>query len=211
MSILIKSQILEQVKSGKIAFDPPLDQFQVQCHAVDLRLGFTFLIPKQWHLTPKGREALNLDYFHLDRSKYFDVLELEKGQYFEILPNEYVMVSTLESVKLPLDLMAVLYPRSSINRRGLSVELSGIITAGYEGQLIIPVKNNTQAQIIKLYPGERFCQIVFEELSREAEVAKSKYHKKDIISGVLPEEQTEENDLIVKGEISKLKERYSIK
>jgi deoxycytidine triphosphate deaminase len=154
MSILIKSQILEQVKSGKIAFDPPLDQFQVQCHAVDLRLGFTFLIPKQWHLTPKGREALNLDYFHLDRSKYFDVLELEKGQYFEILPNEYVMVSTLESVKLPLDLMAVLYPRSSINRRGLSVELSGIITAGYEGQLIIPVKNNTQAQIIKLYPGK---------------------------------------------------------
>lgn len=210
MAVLDKAKILEKVKSGKIAFEPGLDQFQIQSHAVDLRLGYTFLVPKQWHLTQDGREALRLDYFNLSQEKYFDVIELEKGQYFEILPREYIMVSTLESVKLPNDLMAILYPRSSVNRRGLSVELTGTINAGYEGQLVIPVRNNTNEQIVRLYPGERFCQIVFEELSGDAEISQSKYHKKDIVAGVIPEIETEERELIRSGEISQLKEKYKI-
>lgn len=212
MAIITKTQILERIKTGEIEFAPGLDSFQLHAHSVDLRLGFTFMVPKSWHMTKGGREALHLDHFDAQPPAYFDVLEMEQGQYFDILPHEYVLVSTLESVKLPNDLMAVLYPRSSTNRRGLSVDLSGIIDAGYEGHLIIPVRNNTNHQTIRLYPGERICQIVFEELSQKVEPRPSRYHKRDVIegvlTGVLPNEREVEMDLVAKGKIKELKEKF---
>ena len=131
MSVITKKQILERVRKGDIVFSPVLDSFQLQEHAVDLRLGFTFLIPKSWHLTTYGREALDITHFDKQNAEFFDVVELEEGQYFELLPHEYVLVNTLETIKIPGDLMAVLYPRSSTNRKGLSLDLTGIIDSGY--------------------------------------------------------------------------------
>ena len=211
MSVITQQQILERIKSGDIAFTPKLDRFQLKGHSVDLRMGFTFLVPRPWHMTKKGREALNLDYYNPDSKQlsYYEVIELEQGQYFDILPQEHVIVSTLESIKMPKDLMAILFPRSSVNRRGLSVDLSGIIDAGYEGQLIIPITNNIH-QTIRLYPGERFCQIIFEELTQDAKMTKSRFHKQDIIKGFVPEKSLSEKNFIRKGEVKKLKERYGI-
>jgi dCTP deaminase len=209
MAILTKKDIVERIKSESITFTPPIDLFQLNPHAVDLRLGFTFLIPKMWHMTAKGREGLNIDHFDENRPDYFDILELEKGQYFDLLPGEYISVSTLESITMPNDLMATLYPRSSTNRKGLSVDLTGIIDSGYKGQLTIPVRNNTRSQIIRLYPGERFCQVTFEDLTHTVEVKKSKYHNKDIIEGFI-QDKDEEMRLIQQGEIKELKEKFSI-
>jgi dCTP deaminase len=216
MAIITKRQILEKIQKGEIQFKPSLDKFQLQAHAVDLRLGYTFLVPKMWRLTEKGRETLSIDHYTKDRPQYFDTLELEKEQYFDLLPGEYILVSTLESIKVPANLMAVLYPRSSVNRKGLSVDLTGIIDSGYEGQLAVPVRNNTQGQIVRLHPGERFCQVVFDQLDEEVQIEKSRYHKKDIIEGFIrnksddPKQDEEEIELIQKGEISGLKEKYKI-
>ncbi len=219
MAVITKSEILRRVKAREIGLSPSLDTFQIQSHAIDLRLGFTFLIPRSWHLTSKGRESLNLNYYSAKHDKSnFEVIELEQGQYFELLPNEHVLASTLESIRIPDDLMAVLYPRSSTNRRGLSVDLTGIIDSGYEGQLTLPIRNNTASQIIRLHPGERFCQVVFETLDNKAEIRKSRYHQKDIIDGFIShnkEANTEREDekeinLILKGEIKKLKEDNKI-
>lgn len=214
MAVLTRQEILDYTKSGKISFKPGLDEFQLQAHSVDLRLGFTFLIPKSWHITKAGREALHMDYFQKDRPEYFDIIELEQGQYFDLLAGEHVLVSSLESIKIPNDLMAVMYPRSSTNRKGISVDLTGIVDSGYEGQLVIPIKNNTQSQTVRLYPGERFCQIVFEKLAAPAKSRQSRYHKKDIIEGVdvqsVAKEKRIENKLIQSGKIRDLKSKYSI-
>lgn len=214
MSILTKNEILVRVAEKNIEFEPALDTFQIQAHAIDMRLGFTFLIPKAWHLTKKGRVALNIDYFDKERQSYFDTIELEQGQYFELLPGEHILVSTLESVSIPDDLMAILYPRSSTNRKGLSVDLTGIIDSGYVGQLVIPVRNNTQSQIVKLYPGERFCQIVFERLETKVKAEKSRYHKKDIIDGFIRDKtklDSKEISFVSKGSIRELKQKHSLK
>ncbi|MSU55132.1 MAG: dCTP deaminase [Candidatus Taylorbacteria bacterium] len=209
MSVITKKQIIERLQKGEIGFSPSLDTFQLQEHAVDLRLGFTFLVPKVWHLTAKGREALDITHFDKNNAEYFDVVELEEAQYFELLPHEYVLVSTLETIKVPNDLMAVLYPRSSTNRKGLSLDLTGIIDSGYEGQLTLPIRNNTESQVVRLYPGERICQVVFEELSEPVNARKSKYHKKDIADGVAREKRKEAG-LIMSGEIRKLKSDFSV-
>ena len=213
MSILTKQEILKRISEKSIGFSPSLDTFQVQAHAIDMRLGFTFLIPKAWHLTKKGREALNIDYFDKHRPNYFETIELEQGQYFELLPGEHVLVSTLESVHIPDDLMAILYPRSSTNRKGLSVDLTGIVDSGYSGQLVIPIRNNTQSQVVKLYPGERFCQIVFEKLDSSVKADKSRYHNKDIIDGFIRDKSKKdvtEIALISKGSIRELKKKYLV-
>lgn len=212
MSVLTREDILEYVDKGGIRFTPTLDSFQLQAHSVDLRLGFTFLVPKSWHVTKAGREQLHMDYYAQDRPEYFDIVELEQGQFFDLLPGEHILVASLESVKVPDDLMAVMYPRSSTNRKGISVDLTGIIDSGYEGQLIIPIKNNTNSQTVRIYPGERFCQIVFQRLDHAAETRKSRYHQRDIIDGVdvdsLEKERSIEIDLIASGDIKKLKKEH---
>lgn len=216
MSILTSTQILKRVKEGEITFKPSLDEFQIKNHAVDMRLGYTFLLPKSWKMTEKGRVAIQIDHFDKSNNNSFDVIELEQGQYFELLPGEYVLASTLESVKLPSDVMAVLYPRSSTNRRGLSVDLTGIIDAGWEGQLVIPIRNNTASQVVKLYPGERFCQIVFENLDEKVDVEKSRYHLKDVVNGFIlineekKKKETTEFKYVSEGRIRELKEERKI-
>lgn len=209
MSIITRTDIISRITDGSLAFKPNLDQFQLHEHSVDLRLGFTFMIPKMWHMTPKGRESLDITHFDKRNNEYFEVVELEQGQYFELLPQEYILVSTLESIKVPNDLMAVLYPRSSTNRKGLSLDLTGIIDAGYEGQLVLPIRNNTRSQAIRLYPGERLCQVVFEELKSAVVPRPSKYHQKDIIEGVQMEKK-DEVDLITSGDIKALKEKFRV-
>lgn len=211
MAVLSKKHILERMKKGDVAFTPELDAFQLNSHSVDLRLGYTFLVPKAWHVTPMGRELISIDYLAEKRLQYFHVVELEQGQFFDIMPNEYVMLSTLESVKVPTDLMCILYPRSSVNRRGLSIDLTGIIDAGYDGQLVVPARNNTVGQVIRVYPGERFCQVVFEELTSDVPgPRKSRYHKADVIRGFAKEQSGTEVELVMKGEIKKLKADFPV-
>ncbi len=204
--ILSSDEIVKRIQQGDLVFTPALDRFQVQAHSIDLRLGFSFLIPASWELTDEGRVALRTD--HLDfenQGTRFTLIELEEGQFFDMLPGEYVGVSTLEKIKLPPDIMAVLYPRSSVNRRGLSVDLTGIVDAGFEGNLLIPVRNNTQYQVIRMYPGERFCQIVFEEIRGVAHVRQSRWHNKDIMVTIQRERSQDEVNYVRTGRISQLK------
>jgi dCTP deaminase len=194
---LSSDEILKLVENGDLVFLPRLDRFQVQQHSVDLRLGFSFLIPLAWEMTD-----------HLDfnpKSKRFTLIELEEGQFFDILPGEYVAVSTLERITLPSDLMAILYPRSSVNRRGLSIDLTGIVDAGFEGNLMIPIRNNTESQVIRMYPGERFCQLVFERITGLAEVQSSRWHNKDIGLIIQEERSRLEIGYVREGKITQLK------
>lgn len=209
MAILTKKEILERVESGSIGINPSLDSFQLQMHAIDLRLGFTFLIPKAWRMTDRGREALSIDPLRDHGPEYFDVVELEQGQHFDLLPEEYVLVSSFETIKIPNDLMAILYPRSSVNRKGLSVDLTGIIDSGYEGPLTLPIRNNTSSQVIQLHPGERFCQIVFEELTHAVEPRKSRWHQKDVVDKGKKEKSTEMK-FVFNGDIKKLKKDFTV-
>ncbi len=209
MSLLTKRDILAQLEAGSLRFTPELDEFQIQPHAIDLRLGFTFLIARHWVLNQAGRVALTLDHL-AGGGAHFDTIELEPGQVFEILPGEGVIVSTLEKITMPVNLVGNLYPRSSVNRRGLAVDLSGIVDAGYEGNLIIPVHNNNITTVVRLYPAERFCQLTLTALDQPAEVRQSRYHKRDVATGVLPELNQEETDLIRQGNVTTLKARYGV-
>ncbi len=209
MSLLTRDEILAHMRAGTLGFTPALDDFQMQAHAVDLRLGFTFLVARHWEFTQQGRIALQLDHLK-GGSAHFDPIELEPGQVFDVLPGESLLVSTLETIRMPADLVGHMYPRSSVNRQGLAVDLSGLIDAGYEGNLVIPVRNNNISNVVRLYPGERFCQLTFTSLPEPVDGRRSRYHKRDIAAGVLPEQDDEEIRLIKSGDIAGLKRRFNV-
>lgn len=221
MSVLTKQEIIEFIKTKKIEFEPALDGFQLQPHAIDLRLGYTFYLAKTWELTKFGREVIKVDPLDINRNgDLFEKINLKNGQFFEIMPKEFIIATSLEKIKLNNGgIMGILYPRSSINRRGLSVDLSGIIDAWYSGNLMIPIINNTETQTIRIYPGERFCQVTFETLSSKLDknvaykhgLDKAKYHgsDKDTIRG--KSDKKAEIELVRTGKIDLLKKKYRIK
>ncbi len=211
--ILTRTEIQHLISAKKLVFEPNLDIFQDQPHAVDLRLGTTFYIPKTWELTPQGRKVLTVDVME-EAKDTFEKINLTPGQFFELAPGESIIASSLEKISLKTDdLMGVLYPRSSINRRGLSVDLTGIVDAHYSGHLMIPIFNKTANQVIRIYPGERICQLVFQKLVSDLSFAEANRHGK--ISAkyegagsadlALKKDDDLEIELIKKGDLDELK------
>ena len=216
--ILTRKEILEELHSGAIRFTPAIDGFQLQPHAVDLRLGYKFLIPKNWraHET-HGRQAIktSIDESEAHKEQY-DEIVLKPGQYFELTPNEFVIGTSLEHVELSSpNLMALLFPRTSTNRRGINLSLSGIIDAHYKGNLIFPMKNEAGNQVIRMYPGERVCQVIFERLAspitpEEAKrhgLTQAKYSESDEIYKL---DKEEERKMIIEGRLDEMKTRFPI-
>ncbi len=218
--ILTRHEIKVLIKEGLLVFEPTLDTFQDQPHAVDLRLGIIFYIPKIWEMTNAGREVLTVDATQ-NVGDNFEKIEMHPGQFFELAPGESVIASTMEKISLHAsDIMGLLFPRSSVNRRGLSVDLTGIVDVHYSGHLMIPIHNKTISQVIRIYPGERICQIVFQKLSQELSEEEGLKHgamvaqytgagAKNLLSGnqngAMKKDAQTEMDMIRKGEFGKLK------
>ncbi|OGZ46623.1 MAG: dCTP deaminase [Candidatus Ryanbacteria bacterium RIFCSPHIGHO2_02_FULL_45_13b] len=218
MAVLGKKEIEEAINNGTIAFSPLLDGFQLQPNAVDLRLGWGFYVPKNWNITKEGRVAVRPDHLQTGFDKEnFTFIELSPGQYFEILPSEHVLVSTLEKITLNTgDIIAILHPRSSMIRRGLVIE-SGVVDVYYAGTMIIPIFNGTN-HVIRLYPGERCYQLVFERLEsavnkNEADkhgIASAKYTGVTASNSNARRDSDEEIVFLRSGNIDGLKKQFTI-
>jgi len=214
--ILTKKDILSRIESEDLVFEPKVDKFQLQPHALDLRLGYKFLIPRNWKMTPEGRQALMISIEDDSTSDQFDEIILKPGQYFDLLPNEFVIGTSLEKIEMNAsDLMAILFPRTSTNRRGINLSLSGIIDTGYKGNLIFPMKNEAGDQVLRLYPGERVCQVIFETLSHELTAKEANLHglaqaKYSNSSDNYKVDKSDERTLLTSGQINKLKTEYKI-
>lgn len=220
MSILTKKEILARINEGKINFYPLLDKYQIQPHSVDIRLGCSFYILKKWKLSKDGRVAINFDYLDEKYSAQdnFDLIKLKPGQYFEILPKEFIIASSLEKISLKDDsLMANLDARSSLLRRGLYIA-SGTIDVKYQGTLTFPIINNTDTQIIKLYPGERICHLTFKTLvspvadedAKMHGLNEAKYLESTPYGLESRIDSEDEINYIKEGKIEELKEKFKI-
>lgn len=216
--ILSRSDILSQIHSGGIRISPELDQFQLQPHAIDLRLGYKFLIPRNWTLDEKGRRAIKVSIDDVaNHREQFDEVQLQPGQYFELLPNEFVIGTSLERIEMNAsNLMAILFPRTSTNRRGIDLSLSGIIDVGYKGNLIFPMQNEAGNQVIRIYPGERVCQVVFEELKTPLTAEEANLHGmsaakySENASQGFALDKDDERKALVEGKLDEMKKRFGI-
>lgn len=218
MAVLTRKEILEAIQSEQLRFSPQIDRFQLQPHAVDLRLGYKFYIPKNWTVDEKGRRAIKVSIDDIETHReQFDEIQLQPGQYFDLLPNEFVIGTSLERIEMNApNLMAILFPRTSTNRRGINLSLSGIIDTGYKGNLIFPMKNEAGDQVLRIYPGERVCQVTFQELKsplseEEANlhgVSAAKYSETGNPGYQL--DKDDERKALIEGRLDDLKNDFSI-
>lgn len=83
----------------------------------------------------------------------------------EVKPGEYLLVSTIEQINTPKNLMPMVYPRSSLFRAGLLLLVTKT-DPGYRGTLTMGIRNLSEFPV-KLQMGARICNVVFYQIEGE--------------------------------------------
>jgi dCTP deaminase len=134
---LVKDEMNRRIKEGELCISPLLDPDQVGDMSIDFRLGTDFLVAIHGS-NPFIDASMNYnDRFPIKNS--FQETRRKLGETFLFHPNQTVLASSLEYVKLPNNVYAELTMRSSYLRLGLS--LSAIVQPGYCGCLSIELTN----------------------------------------------------------------------
>lgn len=169
--VLTYIDVKDLIKKKKLIIEPMLDESQIGEVSVDLRVGTDFLTLHQ------GRQAYIDTTQNLMQERpiksHFTETRRNIGEGFLLHPSQPILFSTLEYLKLPNDVYAVLTLRSSYSRLGLTI--STIIQPGYCGCASVEVVNTGNTPI-KILAGARFLQARFIRISKESEYFKT--HRK---------------------------------
>jgi deoxycytidine triphosphate deaminase len=123
----------------------------------DLQLGEVYEISGDGYLGLEERET--------PEAKLVAKFDEKKVSSFMFAPGKYYLIKTIEKVNLPLDLMAVIFPRTTLFRSGLAL-FNGQVAPGYCGELTFGLAN-LGGQNIKVDMGSRVVHITFHEVLGE--------------------------------------------
>jgi dCTP deaminase len=166
--ILSKTRIQERIASNDLVIRPILEpDKQINNTGFDFRLGYDFLV------SVHGREAyMNASHngesgYNVRGLKYhFQESRRQIGETFILHPSQTILATSLEYIKLPSDVLLMLFMRSSYSRLGLAV--STIVQPGYCGCLSLELTNNNFTPI-NLTVGARLFQGVFQQVSESTD------------------------------------------
>lgn len=151
--ILSDKTILEMIEEGTLKISP-IEDCQVQPASVDIRLGNTFSIVED---SPSGIITLE------NEIKYKTITT----DTYILLPNQFVLATTMEYFDLPNDLTAFVEGRSSLGRMGLFIQNAGWVDPGFKGEITLELYNANRCAI-ELKAGRRVGQLVFAKMDDEA-------------------------------------------
>ncbi len=151
--ILSDKTILKMMDEGTLKISP-IEEGQVQPASVDIRLGNTFSIVKD---SPSGIITLE------NEIKYKTITT----DTYILLPNQFVLATTMEYFDLPNDLTAFVEGRSSLGRMGLFIQNAGWVDPGFKGEITLELYNANRCAI-ELKAGRRVGQLVFAKMDSEA-------------------------------------------
>lgn len=160
---LTKEQILNFIREEKLIISPLLEQDQIGDLAIDFRLGNNFLVTIHSGNPFIDASLNNEDRFPIKAS--FQETRRQLGETFLFHPNQTVLASSLEYVKLPQNVYAELTMRSSHLRLGMS--LSAILQPGYCGCISIEITNANKVPI-NLTIGSCIFQARLFEINKDA-------------------------------------------
>lgn len=109
--------------------------------------------------------TLGKSYIDLANGKEYTFSEI--GKLF-LKPGQAVLATTAEYIKLPPNLAASVYLKSSLARQGLDHALAGWVDPGFEGQLTLELHSHRP---VELAPGQRIVQLVLYSMQAEPQVA----------------------------------------
>lgn len=167
--ILSDRDIKKTIKKGKLVFKPKLDADQIGPASIDLKLSPIFKVfhlEKQSLLDPK--KGLPKD--------FMKTYKMKPGESFIIHPNNFILASTIEYIKVPDDISVRVEGKSSLARMGILVHTAGFIDPGFEGTITLEMSNQSNIAVV-LYPGMYICQIAIEQMTSAAETPYNKRKK----------------------------------
>jgi dCTP deaminase len=153
IGLLGKEDINKYLKSKDLVITPLLEQSQIGEISIDLRVGTDFLTNQL------GREpfidAASDNIMGVNLKSHFTETRRLLGEPFLFHPSQTILFSTLEYIKLPDNVMAILSARSSYSRLGLSI--STILQPGYSGCISVEVNYNGNIPL-RVLTGTRLIQ-----------------------------------------------------
>jgi dCTP deaminase len=159
--ILSDRTIKEEIERRRLIIDP-LDPACIQPASVDVRLDRKLLICKPERQKPYIDVRQKLDDLN-------ELVELDDEQPFLLEAGGFVLVSTLEFIGLPDDIVARLEGKSSLARIGLLVHsTAGYVDPGWRGHLTLHISNLAKFPVT-LYYGMKIGQISFMRLTSPVE------------------------------------------
>ena len=152
--------ILEAIADGRVSIDP-FDRDLVQPSSVDVRCDHYFRVFENHRyplIDPKAVQS--------DLTK--EVRATENSP-FILHPGEFVLGTTLETIRLGDDVVARLEGKSSLGRLGLLIHsTAGFIDPGFHGQVTLELSNVANLPIA-IYPEMKIGQISFIRMTTDAD------------------------------------------
>lgn len=152
--MILSDKTLYEMLENDTLHISPLEKHQIQPASVDIRLGNTFSIVED---LPSG--IINLE----DEIPYKTIVT----DTYILLPNQFVLATTMEYFHLPDDLTAFVEGRSSLGRMGLFIQNAGWVDPGFHGEITLELYNANRCAI-ELKAGRRIGQLVFAKMDSPA-------------------------------------------
>ena len=143
---LSRKEIEKRIREGRllVGYGPG----SIQGAGVDLRIGTLF--------NPTSGASLRME------GRVLPEMQEVKRAIYTLDPGVYALCLTMERVHMPQDLVAFIYPRSTLFRCGVGLR-TAVVDPGYEGPLTLGIKNEG-AYPFALERGARIAQKVFAEV-----------------------------------------------
>jgi len=128
--------------------------------------GFDLRLGEVYELLEEKDGFLGIEERKTPESKLvakFDEVAAETFFIFEI--GKYYLIKTVERVNLPLNLTALIYPRTTLFRSGLAL-FNGQVAPGYCGELTFGLSNLGKSNM-KVALGSRVVHVMFHEVLGE--------------------------------------------
>lgn len=166
MSTLVDHEIADALTTGEIDIDGYTDiKQQLQPTSFDLRLSRSIVRIQRATESPEQGHGywrnIVIDVKKPMPSAAYKEMEVVSDS-FIIQSGEFMLCSTEERVRLANCIKAEVEGRSSLGRLGLIVHATaGFVDPGFEGNITLELYN-LNPNPLRLYPGMRVCQLVFE-------------------------------------------------
>ena len=131
--VLSDRSIREELAKGRIVIEP-LDDECIQPASVDLHLDKNILVFR----------TTNRPYVDVRQPMdgLTDMVEITEDDPFILRPGEFLLISTLEHIEVPDDIVGRLEGKSSLARIGLLVHsTAGYVDPGWKGKLTMQLTN----------------------------------------------------------------------
>ncbi len=152
--MILSNKTLLKMLDEKSLIIEPLKKEQIQPASVDIRLGNTFSIVED-----SSTGIINLE----NEIKYKTIT----SDTYILLPNQFVLATTMEYFDLPNDLTVFVEGRSSLGRMGLFIQNAGWVDPGFKGEITLELYNANRCAI-ELKAGRRVGQLVFAKMDNTA-------------------------------------------